>query len=270
MPQGDENKAEAMYRLASCLFESDDLTFYNPAAWGGGRGLALSDLLFSDHERLPNETRIIFEHLQAHDPWARAIPIYLQIVDRYPQTKIAKDALYTVAVAHQRLSERNGPWGVFYDRGMFAGPRMVTYADVKNIYPSYQLPRGTYGWQPLTRTVNDGPGWAPPPKPLPKLTREQKIRRIISRVYSEFQPKIEQKWHSVVNLYDAQLQFWFNVVLAVIGFLLCCYVLLLCVHFRKPSWILNRSNTLQLFAADSTLEKLPTSESRMEKVIDSN
>ena len=158
--QGDKKKAEAMYQLASCLFESDDLTFYNPAAWSGSRGGSLSHLLFSNHVRLTNESQLIFEHLQAHDPWACAIPIYLEIADRFPQTATAKDALYSAAVAHQRLLERNGPWGAFYQRGLFAGSRVVTYADVKGAYPDYQLPRGTYGWEPSTRTVNGGPGWA--------------------------------------------------------------------------------------------------------------
>jgi hypothetical protein len=40
---------------------------------------------------------------------------------------------------------------------------------VKAAYPKYVFPRGTYGWEPSTRTVNGGPGWIlPPPAPKPK------------------------------------------------------------------------------------------------------
>jgi len=191
--QGDEAKAEAMYQLASCYFEADDLIFYNPAAWKGGRTGALSQLQFSDHERLPDESRIIFEHLLVHDPWARSIPIYLEITKRFSQTKAAKDALYSAAVAHEKLSQRIAPWTAIYERGMFAGPRLVTYEDVKNAFPDYQLPRGTYGWKPSTRTVNGGAGWAPKPTPLPKVSRQQKVERKVKEWYDEYSSSARSK-----------------------------------------------------------------------------
>lgn len=260
--QGDENKAEAMYQVASRLFESDDLTFYNPAAWSGSRGGSLSELPFSDHERLPNETRTIFEHLQAHDPWARAIPIYLEIADRFPKTKTAKDALYSAAVAHQRLSERNGPWGAFYQRGLFAGSRMVTYADVKGTYPDYQLPRGTYGWEPSTRTVNGGPGWAPKPPP-PKLTRtqnfERKFKRYFGVVESWFRPKI----NAITVGYASYMRGWLDAVVAAVGILLTGYLVLLGFHFRTSL----RTATMRMICPEASLELLRDSESRIEKVI---
>ena len=57
---------------------------------------------------------------------------------------------------------------------------MVTYADVKATYPNYQLPRGTFGWQPSTRTVNGGAGWAAPPKPPPRLTRTARLKILLN------------------------------------------------------------------------------------------
>ncbi len=191
--QGDEAKAEAMYQLASVYFESDDLAFYNPAMWDGRRTGSLSSLQFSSHERLPNETRMIFEHLQLHDPWAKAIPIYEEVVARYPNSKVARDALYSAAVAHERLEGRNSVWSEMYKRGLFAGPRMVTYQDVRNIYPEYQLPRGTYGWRPSTRTVNGGPGWDPKPNPVPKLTTEQRVVRKLTKWADALGPTVMEK-----------------------------------------------------------------------------
>nr|MBA3353999.1 outer membrane protein assembly factor BamD [Blastocatellia bacterium] len=91
---GDESRAEAMYQLASYLFGADDLLFYNPAAWKGTRADLLNELQSGDSVRSPNESQIIFEHSQSHDTIARAIPIYLDIASRFPNTRAAKDALY--------------------------------------------------------------------------------------------------------------------------------------------------------------------------------
>lgn len=59
---------------------------------------------------------------------------------------------------------------------------MVTYADVRRVYPFYQLPRGTNGWEAATRTVNGGAGWTPKPKPVPTLTHAQKIEQTVKRL----------------------------------------------------------------------------------------
>ena len=206
----DEAKAEAMYQLASAYFEADDLTFYNPAAWEGTRVGLLSSLQFSDDERAPNESRTIFEHLIAHDPWARSIPIYEEIAARFPKSQIAPDALYSAAVAHERLADRNGVWNEVYEKGLFAGPRMLTYADVKNTFPHYQLPRGTYGWRPSTRTVNGGPGWAAPPKPKPREPREQKIKRLLREaadsISTKFLPTIEKRASAGIVWYESAIE----------------------------------------------------------------
>ena len=190
---GDEAKAEAMYQLASYQFDSSSLLFYNPAAWQGQRYWLLSGLASDDHMRLANESQNLFEYFEKHDHLARAIPIYLDIVDKYPNTKAAKDALYSAAVAHERLSESNPYWREIYGRGLFAGPKMVTYQDVKRVYPNYQLPRGSYGWEASTRTVNGGPGWAPKPTPLPKVSREEKAKRKLKEYFEEYSPMVKAK-----------------------------------------------------------------------------
>lgn len=211
--EGDAAKAEAMYQLASAYYEADDLAFYNPAAWGGGRVGSLSGLEFTDHERQQNESQIIFDYMKGHDPWAHSIPIYEEIVAKYPNTKVAKDALYSAAVAHERLSNRNSAWTGFYERGLFPGPRLISYNDVKSIYPDYQLPRGTYGWKPSSRTVNGGPGWAPPPKPIPRETKEQKIKRLlretattISDYSNKILPKVENKVDAGIDWSNSMIE----------------------------------------------------------------
>jgi hypothetical protein len=198
---GDEAKAEAMYQLASFYYQSNALLFYNPAAWDGSRYRLLSEFSGSPKGDASLNDRLVFDHFQSHDTLARAIPIYLEIVDRFPETKAAKDALYSAAVAHERLSDLNPYWRAVYGNGLFAGPRRVTYDDVRRKYPNYQLPKATYGWEPSTRTVNGGPGWAPKPKPLPKLTTEQRVVRKLSKWKGEYGPWIGENaswvWSSI-------------------------------------------------------------------------
>ena len=66
-----------------------------------------------------------------------------------------------------------------YGAGLHAGKRLVTYTHVRGAYPSYQLPRGTSGWQPSSRTVNDGPGWAAPPKKIPRPSRAARLKLLL-------------------------------------------------------------------------------------------
>jgi TolA-binding protein len=183
----NEATAEALYQLASYQYEASNLLFYNPILWADTRYLNLSYLAVEGRYRARNESQLLFVYMQEHETYARALKIYLQIVKQYPRTRAARDAFYTAAVCQERLSGYNPYWRDIYSSGIHAGERMVTYTDVKAAYPTYQLPRGTYGWQPSTRTVNDGPGWAPPPKPVPRPSRwarlESKVNGLLNRAW---------------------------------------------------------------------------------------
>lgn len=181
---GDEARAEAMYQLASYQYEASSLLFYNPVAWSGQRYWNLSYLATEDRYRTPNEPQILFAYMQEHDTLARALKIYLEVVDGFPHTRAARDSLYTAAVCHERLANYNDYWREMYGAGLHAGKRFVTYTNVKAAYPSYQLPRGTSGWQPSTRTVNDGPGWAAPPKKIPRPSRAARVKLLLENFIS--------------------------------------------------------------------------------------
>jgi TolA-binding protein len=175
--EGDEAKAETLYQFASYQYEASSLLFYNPLASPGYWNL--SQLAAEGRYRVANESQLLFNSTQEHERLARALKIYLDVVNRFPKTRAARDSLYTAAVCHDRLSNYNPYWREIYQNGLHAGERMVTYQDVKATYPNYQLPRGTFGWQPSTRTVNGGPGWhAPPqrPKPKPRLTKSARLK----------------------------------------------------------------------------------------------
>jgi hypothetical protein len=173
----DESKAEALYQLASAYYQSDSLTFYNPAAWDGTRSNLLASLESGESLRLPGERNKIFEHSQLHESLAHSIPIYLEVVDKYPNTRAAKDALFSAVVAHERLGDLNSYWREIYWGGLFAGPRMVTNADINGRYPRFRWPLSRLGWEPATRTVNGGYAYPPPPKPAPRLSFTQRVER---------------------------------------------------------------------------------------------
>ena len=179
---GDEATAEALYQLASYQYEASPLLFYNPIEWSGNRYWDLSRLADENRYRTTNEAQMLFAYMQEHDTLARALKIYLEVVKRFPRTRAARDALYTTAVCHERLSDYNPYWREIYMTGLHAGSRMVTYEDVKAAYPNYQLPRGTYGWRPSNRTANGGPGWASPPKRVPRPTRMARLKLMIDHI----------------------------------------------------------------------------------------
>ncbi|HEY0385245.1 MAG TPA: outer membrane protein assembly factor BamD [Pyrinomonadaceae bacterium] len=181
--QGAEAQAEALYQLASYLFESSTLLFYNPIAWHSMRHYQLNDLQSMNRYRVAGEAEVVWRDMQEHEPIARALVIYLEVVRRFPQTRAARDALYTAAVCHERLSNYNEYWREIYRTGLHAGDRMVTYPDVRATYPDYQLPRGTYYWEPVTRTFHGGPGWASPPKPQPRPTRRERLTRLCEKLW---------------------------------------------------------------------------------------
>jgi hypothetical protein len=261
--QGDEAKAEAMYQLASYQFEADDLLFYNPAVWKGQRYHLLDDFVNSDRVRYSNETQAIFDHSQSHEGLSRAIPIYLEIVNRFPNTRAAKDALYSAAVAHERVSNLNPYWRDIYGKGLFAGPRDVDFAEVKSLFPNYRLPRSSDGWEPSTRTVNGGPGWAPKPTPLPKLTRTQNFERKFKRYFGAVEGWVTPKFRAVTEGYTSYVREWLDALLAAVGILLAGYFVLVGFHFRKSL----SAAVIRLIYPETPQELLPDSESRIEKVI---
>lgn len=190
---GDEAKAEAMYQLASYQFDADPLLFYNPAAWRGMRHMLLFSFADGDNMRLPGENFKIIEASRIHETYARAIPIYLDIVDRFPETAAAKDALYSAVISHEKLGDLNPYWRDIYGDGFFAGPRWVGNADIRRMFPKFRWPRSRVDWQASSRSVKGGPTYEALPKPHPKLTREQRLVNRLSRFTSEYGPSFWKK-----------------------------------------------------------------------------
>ncbi len=269
--QGDEAKAEAMYQFASYQYQNSQLLFYNPAIWKGQRLWNLVWLDGNSHYRSPNEAKILYEYMQSHENLSRAIPTYLELARLYPNTRAAKDGLYTAVVAHRRLATNyNDYWRKLYDSGLQVGGHLVTFRDVKSLYPKYQMPRAEMGWEPITRTVNGGPGWAAPPKPFPKLTRKQKFKRYLKRFNEFFQSNVQSKIDSTTESYTAYLWRCLSAILIALSLIFAWYGFVLSFHFWKQQKPLLPSELSILSSDDLPSPETSDSESRVEKIINDN
>lgn len=217
-----ESKAEIRYQHASYLFEASDLAFYNPEAWRGVRTEALIGYALYDVVRQPNEDQTIWKHFRRHEPTAQSIDMFLSVADEFPDTQAARDALYSAAVADLRIRNYNAYWRWSYQAGRHAGVRPVDFGDVRAKYPTYQMPRGTWKWEPSTRTVNGGPGWDAPPKPEPSKPRWE---RGVDRIMTWTAPAlawVESGWTRAVAAwrFNTALQ-WFGLIMCLC--LLACF-----------------------------------------------
>jgi outer membrane protein assembly factor BamD (BamD/ComL family) len=197
---GDEAKAEALYQLASYLYASSELAFYNPAAWRGGRFYVF---YYDQQFRAPGEAAVMRRYMEEHEPLVRALRVYLQVAEEYPRTRAARDSLYTAAVIHERLAGFELYWPGQYKQGLYPGARLVSYEDVRRTYPDYPLPAGTYGWEPSTRTVNGHAAWPAPPRP-PQLTGMERARLRIGRA----ERRVGQAWELFGEVYGGRLRAW--------------------------------------------------------------
>ncbi|HEU4387198.1 MAG TPA: hypothetical protein VFV34_05335 [Blastocatellia bacterium] len=214
---GAEAKAEALYQVASYEYEGK-LLFYNPAAWGGNRHYYLNDLAQGGGFRQPNESHLLFEYMQKHDCASNSLPIFLDVVRRFPNTRAARDALYTAAVCHDRLSEYNNYWRNVYSDGNYAGPINVSYADVRRTYPDYRLPRGTFGWEPATRTVNGGPGWDTQPRiRQARPSRWERVKPYLDFLVDDFRKAMNSAMTLTAKAVVAIAIWWYHMACALLA-----------------------------------------------------
>jgi TolA-binding protein len=237
--RGDEAKAEAMYQLASYFYEGE-LLFYNPAAWRGMRAEMINSMGETNY-RAPGEAQTVWAYEQEHEGPARALALYLEVARLYPQTPAARDSLYTAVLCQQRLANFNGYWREMYERGLHAGARMVTFADLLRAYPRYRMPL-VGNWEPSTRTVDGRPAWPAPPKPR-RLTGMERARAKLRRA----ERRLAQGWELFGEVYGGRVRRWTVAALrwAFVA-LVACVVLLVFRRTRRARRFLYRRLTRQL------------------------
>ncbi|HKQ74277.1 MAG TPA: outer membrane protein assembly factor BamD [Blastocatellia bacterium] len=230
--QGDEAKAEALYQIASYLYQSSTLLFYNPGLWSGARHYKLEEVESNNSYRAPGEAQLLWRHALEHEPVAHALELYLEVARRFPNTRAARDALYTAAICHERLSDYNTYWRNIYGIGLHAGPRMVTFKDVRRAYPDYRLPRATIGWEPVTRTVYGGPGWVERPKPKPRPDWRSRAKQRLGDLLVELQQKQRDTESQLRDFKERLVSGLIYSVLAV-SLLAACYFAAIVIYLKN-------------------------------------
>src|SRR5262249_40571964 len=160
----------------------------------------------------------------------------------------------------------NYHWRTVYEMGLHAGVRMVTYEDVRQAYPNYQLPRGTIGWEPVTRTVNGGPGWEERPKPQPKPSWRSRAKQRLRDLILELRQK-ERDTETQLREYMERLAH------GVIYSVLAVSLLPACYFAEVGLYLMNQTpNFAPIFEEEQIATTAPDSprnstDSRVEKII---
>jgi hypothetical protein len=264
--QGDEAKAEALYQLASYLYQGSSLLFYNPSLWHDVRHYKLEELESSNSYRAPGEAQLLWRHALEHEPVAHALEIYLDVVRSFPNTRAARDAFYTAAVCHERLSDYNTYWRNIYGMGLHAGARMVTYKDVRRTYPDYQLPRGTIGWDPMTRTVYGGRAWAEAPKPKPRQTWRSRVKQRLTNLADNFRQKKRDVGARITELKEEAVT---GLIYSLVGIfiLAACYFAAVGLYLKNQKPVCALMIEKERIAAAAPDCPTSSTDSRVEKII---
>lgn len=106
--KGTEAKAKAIYAKGAHIYHRRNLLFYSPAMWQGGRASILS--YFAPQFNSKADERARTRHNWEHECLAQSYKLFMQVVDKYPKTKIAPEAMYSAANSAQRLSNLNDWW----------------------------------------------------------------------------------------------------------------------------------------------------------------
>ena len=139
--------------------------------------------------------------------------------------------MFSEGIAQERLADLNPYWREIYSRGLFVGPKIVKVKDIARTYPDFKWPISRLGWQASTRTVNGGPAWAPPPKPLPKLTLTQRIQHKLEKIFTRSKTQIQSGVDSTFNSVNTFLANSFDTLFISVAILLFGYGLLLSAPF---------------------------------------
>jgi hypothetical protein len=91
---------------------------------------------------------------------------------------------------------------MYEERGLHAGQRLVTLADLRREYPQYRLPVAG-DWKPSTRTGSGEAAWPAPPKPK-RLTGMERARVKLKRA----ELRLEQAWELFGEIYDGRVRRW--------------------------------------------------------------
>lgn len=102
-------KAQALYDKGAYIYNIGTLSFYSAGLWHGGR-VVLLEAYWNDSINGPADRLALERHSREHENYSQALKVFERIVSNYPHTKIIPKALYSAALAAERLSNLNEWW----------------------------------------------------------------------------------------------------------------------------------------------------------------
>ena len=137
--RGKERKARAIYALAAYYRNQGTLVLYNNSLW---RGFRVHGFWYWNEDVESAADRAAWrKHCYEHESYARARALCLEILRRYPRTRVAARAAYTAGICCYRLCDFNDWWRA-EDRRAHLGAQAVRLMKmVVKRYPRSELRR---------------------------------------------------------------------------------------------------------------------------------
>jgi outer membrane protein assembly factor BamD (BamD/ComL family) len=134
----DEQRALSEYDLAAYIYNKRDLLFYNKPLWEGMRE---GNFVFYYNTAIakPADNKALRDHCYEHECLNRARVLFLKIVRKWPNSKVAPKALYTAACATERLSNMNEWWRKEDQRAKLTTQAISLMKELAVKYPKHAL-----------------------------------------------------------------------------------------------------------------------------------
>ncbi len=107
--RGSNAKAQALYEKGAYIYKRRNLLFYSLALWQGSRSTALG-IFWNPKTNRPEDERARVRHSYEHECLAQAMKLFQRVINEYPHSRVMPKALYTAAVASDRLGNLNEWW----------------------------------------------------------------------------------------------------------------------------------------------------------------
>jgi hypothetical protein len=107
--RGSDAKAQALYDKAAYIYSHRNLLYYSPGLWRTNRSV-LFDIYWSEDMNDGGDIAERDNHFDEHECLAHSMRICQKIIDKYPESEVRPQALYTGALSAWQVSDLNEVW----------------------------------------------------------------------------------------------------------------------------------------------------------------
>lgn len=102
-------RAQALYEMAAYQYKNRNLLYYSVSLWKGQRAWSIEEY-WNDEVNNDQDEAALIRHCYEHEALRHAAELCREIVRTYPKSPVLPKALYTGALASERLGNMNGWW----------------------------------------------------------------------------------------------------------------------------------------------------------------